>query len=88
MENFLIGEQTCKIQGKSEHKNRCRKFKRILDGIQTDCIADDGLTYDFYFNSVSLARTGVGTWSDSEELAGSATCCIARGVGWEEGRHG
>ena len=26
-------------------------YKRIGDGIQTDCIADDGLTYGFYFRN-------------------------------------
>ena len=45
--NFLIDEQTCKIQGKCEYKTRCEKYKRVGDGIQTDCIADDGFTYDF-----------------------------------------
>jgi len=50
-ENFSIGEQTCKIQGKSEYKTHCRKFKRVGDGIQRDCIADDGFTYDFYFRN-------------------------------------
>ena len=37
------------MQGKSEYKTRCGKFKRIGDGIQTDCIADDAYTYAFYF---------------------------------------
>ena len=50
-ENFSIDEQTCSMQGKSEYKTRCGKFKRIGDGIQTDCIADDGFTYDFYFRN-------------------------------------
>jgi len=49
--NFSVDEQTCKMQGKSEYKTRCGKFKRIGDGIQTDCIADDGYTYDFYFRN-------------------------------------
>ena len=47
--NFSIDEQTYKMQGKSEYKTRCGKFKRIGDGIQTDCMADYGYTYDFYF---------------------------------------
>ncbi len=49
--NFSVDEQTCKMQGKSEYKTRCGKFKRIGDGIQADCIADDGYTLDFYFRN-------------------------------------
>ena len=49
--NFSIDEQTCKMQGKSKYKTWCGKYKRIGDGIQTDCIADDGFTYDFYFRN-------------------------------------
>ena len=37
------------MQRKSEYKTCCGKFKRLGDGIQTDCIADDGYTWDFYF---------------------------------------
>ena len=37
------------MQGKSEYKTCCGELKRIIDGIQRDCIADDGFTYDFYF---------------------------------------
>jgi hypothetical protein len=48
---FSIDEQTCKMQGKSEYKTRCGKYKRLGDGIQTDCIADDGYTWDFYFRN-------------------------------------
>ena len=47
--DFSIDEQTCEMQGKSEYKTCCGKFKRLGDGIQTDCIADDGYTWDFYF---------------------------------------
>ncbi len=36
-------------QGKSQYKTQCGKFKRIVDGIQADAIADDGYTWDFYF---------------------------------------
>ena len=50
-ENFSIDEQTCRMQGKTEYKTRCGKYKRIGDGIQADCIADDGYTYDFYFRN-------------------------------------
>ena len=50
-ENFSTDEQTCKMQGKSEYKTRCGKFKRLGDGLQTDAIADDGYTYDFYFRN-------------------------------------
>ncbi len=47
--NFSVDKQTCKMQGQSEYKTRCGKFKQIGDGLQTDCVADDGYTYDFYF---------------------------------------
>ena len=50
-QRFSVDEQTCKMQGKSEYKTRCGKFKRIGDGLQTDCLADDGFTYDFYFRN-------------------------------------
>ena len=49
--DFSIDEQSCKMQGKSEYKTRCGKFKRLGDGIQTDAIADDGYTWDFYFHN-------------------------------------
>jgi hypothetical protein len=39
------------MQGKSKYKTRCGKFKRLGDGIQTDAIADDGYTWDFYFRN-------------------------------------
>ena len=42
------------MQGKSEYRTRCWKFKRIGDGIQTDCMADYGYTYDFYFRNKSV----------------------------------
>jgi hypothetical protein len=38
---FSNDEQSCKMQGKSEYKTRCGKFKRLGDGIQTDAMADD-----------------------------------------------
>ena len=46
-----MDEQTTKMQGKSEYKTRCGKFKRLGDGIQGDCITDDGYTWDFYFRN-------------------------------------
>ncbi len=46
---FSVDEQTCKMQGKSEYKSCCGKFKWLGDGLQGDCIADDGNTWDFYF---------------------------------------
>jgi hypothetical protein len=47
---FSVDEQTCKMQGQSdEYKMRCGNYNRLGDGIQTDCIADDGYTFDFYF---------------------------------------
>jgi len=48
---LFIDEQTCSMQGKSEYRTRGGKFKRIGDGIQTDCIADDEFNYDFYFHN-------------------------------------
>jgi hypothetical protein len=50
-EGFSIDEQTTKCQGKCEYKTRCGKFKRLGDGLQGDCIADDGYTWDFYFRN-------------------------------------
>jgi hypothetical protein len=49
--DFSVDEQTTKMQGKSEYKTRCGKFKRLGDGIQADCLADDGYTWDFYFRN-------------------------------------
>jgi hypothetical protein len=46
---FSINEQSCKMQGKSEYKVCCGKFKRLGNGLQGDCIADNGYTWDFYF---------------------------------------
>ena len=46
-----VDEQTCCMQGRSEYKTRCGKYKRIGDGIQADCMADDGYTFDFYFRN-------------------------------------
>ena len=43
-----MDKQTTKMQGKCEYKS-CGKFKRLGDGLQGDCIADDGYTWDFYF---------------------------------------
>ncbi len=49
-------EQTCSMQGKSQYKTRCGKYKRIGDGIQTDEIADNGYTFDFYFQNELVAK--------------------------------
>jgi hypothetical protein len=49
--DFSNDEQSCKMQGKSEYKVRCGKFKRLGDGLQCDCLADDGYTWDFYFRN-------------------------------------
>jgi hypothetical protein len=46
---FSNNEQSCKMQGKSEYKVCCGKFKRLGDGLQGNCIANDGYTWDFYF---------------------------------------
>jgi hypothetical protein len=63
-ENCSIDEQTCRMQGKSEYKTRCGKYKRIGDGIQADCIADDGYTGDFYFRNEPVDKkwTDKGMW--------------------------
>jgi len=56
-EGFSINEQTTKCQGKCEYKTRCGKFKRIGDGLQADCIADNGYTWDFFSATSQLTRT-------------------------------
>ena len=50
-QKISIDNQTCKLQGKSNYNTRCGKFKRIGDGIQNDCMVDDGYTYDFYLRN-------------------------------------
>ncbi len=49
--DFLNDEKSCKMQGKSEYKTRCGKFKRLGDGIQGDYIANDSYTWDFSFQN-------------------------------------
>ena len=49
--NISADEQTCPMQGKCLYKSRCGKFKRVGDGLQADCLADDGYTFDFYFRN-------------------------------------
>ena len=66
---FSIDEQTCNMQGKSEYKTRCGKFKRIGDGIQTDYMADDGYTYDFYFRNEPVDKK----WLDMENVRDACT---------------
>ncbi len=44
-------EQTYSMQGKSQYKTCCWKYKRIGDGLQTDAITNDGYTFDFYFRN-------------------------------------
>jgi hypothetical protein len=46
---FSVNKQTCKMQGKSNYKSCCGKFKQLGDGLQGDCVADDGYMWDFYF---------------------------------------
>ncbi len=36
--NCLVEKQTCKMQGRSEYKTRCGKFKWLGDRMWTDCI--------------------------------------------------
>ena len=48
---FSGDEQTCPMRGKSQYKTRCGKFKQIRDGLQADCLADGGYTFDFYFSN-------------------------------------
>jgi hypothetical protein len=59
--NLSIDEQTCKMQGKSEFKTHCGKYKRIGDGIQADYIADDGYTYNLYFRNEPVSQN----WLDA-----------------------
>jgi hypothetical protein len=47
--DFSNDKQSCKMQGKSKYKVQCGKFKRLGDGLQMDCLADNGYTWDFYF---------------------------------------
>ena len=54
--NFAIDEQTAKMQGTTEYKTRCGKYKRIGDGIQADAIADDGYTWTFYFRNEPVKK--------------------------------
>jgi hypothetical protein len=48
-EDLSIDEQSCKMQGKSEYKTHCGKFKRLGDGIQGNCFANYGYAWDFNF---------------------------------------
>ena len=59
-EDFLMDEQTTKMQGESEYKTCCGKFKRLGDGIQGDCITDDGYTWDFYFHNEPIDKDLLG----------------------------
>ncbi len=47
------------MQGKLQCKTWCSKFKRIGDGIQTNAIADDGYTFDFYFCNKPVQKSGL-----------------------------
>ena len=51
---FGADEQTCPMRSISEFKIRCGKFKRIGDGIQADCLSDDGYTFAFYFRNETV----------------------------------
>ncbi len=55
-----INEPTCSMQGKSQHKTYCRKFKSIEYRIQTVNIADDGYTWDFFFQNKPIKKK----WTD------------------------
>jgi hypothetical protein len=46
-----MDKQTTKMQGKSQYKTHCGKLKQLGDGIQGDCSANDGYTWDFYFRN-------------------------------------
>ncbi len=56
LEKILVDEQTCKMQGCSWYKTRLGKFKRLGNGLQTDCITDDGCTYNFYFQNEPVPK--------------------------------
>ena len=49
LENFSIDKPTCKMQDKLECKTCCGKFKRIGDGLQANCLANNSYTWDFNF---------------------------------------
>lgn len=51
-----VDEQKCPIQGKSQYKTCYGEYKRNGEGIQTDAIADDGYTVDFYFQNEPVAK--------------------------------
>ena len=48
---FSADEQTCPMRGRCIYITRCGKYKRIGDGLQADCLADGGYTFDFYFRN-------------------------------------
>ncbi len=39
---FSVDKQLCQMQGNLEYKTCCGKFKRLGDGIQGNCIANNG----------------------------------------------
>jgi hypothetical protein len=49
VKDFSIDKQSCMMQGVSEYKTCCGKFKRLGDGIQGNCIANSDYTWDVYF---------------------------------------
>eukprot|EP00957_Ditylum_brightwellii_P014587 1098880-Ditylum_brightwellii.AAC.1 len=44
------------MQGWSEYKVQCCKFKRLGDGLQSDCIVDEGYNWDFYFRNKPVPK--------------------------------
>ncbi len=53
-------EQTFSMKGKSQYKTHCSKFKHIGDRIQTNAIADNGYTWDFYSQNKPIYKKWMG----------------------------
>lgn len=62
------------MQDKSEFKCRCGKFERLGDGLQTDAIADDGYTYDFYFRNEPVPKKWLDAGFSARCMPGSSAC--------------
>eukprot|EP00957_Ditylum_brightwellii_P103697 7900173-Ditylum_brightwellii.AAC.1 len=59
-EDVSADEQMVAMQGWSDYKVQCNKHKRIGDGLQAECIADDGYTWDFYLRNEPVPKK----WTD------------------------
>jgi hypothetical protein len=73
---LLIDEQSYKIQEKSEYKTQCGKFKRLVDGIQGDCITDNGYAWDFTLETSPLIKSSL----HRETVPCTANCSTCFGI--------